>query len=251
MGTSSGEGLEKLLFELASGDRLAILNELKVNPLKMNEVARKLDLTTTENFRQLQRLSEAKLIQKHPEGTYTLTEYGKLVLQLLSALEVTNKHRDYFLTHDLNRLPTPFVNRIGELSGATLSMDTIEIINKAAHLVADAEKYVWGLGDNALESVGVAMAGAIQKGVKFRFMFHESLSPKYKPLLSETKTVEKRNLTTIPAMIVCTEKEAAICLYSLDGRIDYTGFIGKDPLFVNWIADLFEFYWEKASWCLP
>lgn len=246
-----GEDLAKLLFDLASEDRLAILHELSVNSLKMNEVARKLGLTATENFRQLQRLSEAKLIQKQPEGNYTLTEYGKLTLQLLPALEVTNKHKQYFLNHDIWRLPSAFISRIGEISGATLCMDTIENINRAAHLVAEAEKYVWGLGDKALDSIGVAMPESLKKGVKFRFMFHESLLPKYKPVLSELKMVEKRTLSNIPGMIFCTEKDAALCLYSTDNRMDYAGFFGNDPAFVNWTRDLFDFYWEKASRCLP
>jgi predicted transcriptional regulator len=245
-----GDGLEKLLFDLASEDRLAILKELSVQPLKMNEVARKLGLTATENFRQLTRLSEAKLIQKQPEGNYTLTEYGKLTLSLLPALEVTNRHKNYFLNHDLWRLPSSFISRIGELSGATLCMDTIENINRAAHLVEEAEKYVWGLGDRALESVGTVMPQVLQRGVKFRFMFHESLAAQYKPLLSELKIIEKRTLKQIPAMVFCTEKEAAICLYSTEGRMDYAGFFGKDTAFVNWVKELFEFYWQQANYCL-
>jgi predicted transcriptional regulator len=245
-----GDGLEKLLFDLASEDRLAILKELNVKPLKMNEVARKLGLTATENFRQLTRLSEAKLIQKQPEGNYTLTEYGKLTLNLLPALEVTNRNKDYFLNHDLWRLPPAFVSRIGELSGAALCMDTIENINRAARLVADAEKYVWGLGDKALDSIGVTMAESLKKGVKFRFMFHESLLAQYKPVLSELKMVEKRTLTSIPAMVFCTEKEAALSLYNMEGRMDYAGFYGNDPAFVNWTKDLFSFYWEKATYAL-
>jgi predicted transcriptional regulator len=123
---SSGEGIERLLFDLASENRLGILKALSQSRLKMAEVARRLDLTATENFRQLQRLSEAKLIQKLPNGEHTLTQYGKLTLHLLLALEFTHKHRDYFLTHDIWRLPSPFVNRIGELTGAALSMDTID-----------------------------------------------------------------------------------------------------------------------------
>jgi predicted transcriptional regulator len=245
------EGIEQLLFDLASESRLGILKELSQNKLKMAEVARKLDLTATENFRQLQRLSEAKLVQKLPDGEYTLSEYGKLALHLLPALEFSYKNRDYLLTHNIWRLPYQFVNRIGELSNATLSMDTIENVNRAAHVVAEAEKYVWGLGDKALESIGPAMAQGMAGGVKFRFMFHESLLPRYKPLLAEVPHVEKRTLSEIPAMIFCTEKEAAICLHNNEGRMDYTGFFGKDPLFVNWVKELFEFYWEKAQRCIP
>ena len=247
----SGEGIERLLFDLASESRLGILRELKDKNLKMNELGRKLDLTATEAFRQLQRLSEAKLIQKLPEGTYELTQIGKLTLQLLPSLEFIFKHKEYFLNHDIWRLPYSFVNRIGELSKGTLSMDTIENMNKAAHIVNEAEKYVWGIGDKALESIGPAMAEGIAKGVKFRFMFHESLLSKYKPVSGEAQFMEKRTLTEIPGMIFCTEKEAGICLPLTEGRMDYAGFFSKDQMFVNWTGDLFQYYWDRGKRCFP
>jgi predicted transcriptional regulator len=42
------ESIEKLFFELASESRLGILRKLNEKNWKMNDVARKLDLTTTE-----------------------------------------------------------------------------------------------------------------------------------------------------------------------------------------------------------
>ena len=71
-------GLEKLFFELASENRLCILRELQKENLKMQEIARRLDVTPTEAFRQLERLSTASLVQKQPDGTFTLAEYGNL-----------------------------------------------------------------------------------------------------------------------------------------------------------------------------
>ena len=91
----------------------------------------------------------------------------------------------------------------------------------------------------------------MRNGVKFRFMFHESLLTRYKPMLDEAPTIEKRTLTAIPGLVFCTEKEAALCLQTLDGRMDYTGFFGKDLAFVNWVKELFEHYWGKANRCIP
>jgi len=125
------ERIEKLYFELASESRLGILREINVAGGKMREIARKLDLTTTETFRQLQRLNEALLVQKQPNGDYTITEYGRFVLQLSSSFEFLYKHRQYFSTHDFRRLPYQFQNRIGELSSASLGTDTMENINLA------------------------------------------------------------------------------------------------------------------------
>ncbi len=248
---SNNEGIAKLLFDLSSESRLDILRELNLHSLKMNEIARKLDLTATENFRHLQRLSKIGLIQKLPDGNYILSEIGKLTLQFLPALEFIFKNKEYFLDHDIWRLPYQFVNRIGELSGATLSMDVIENINHAAQVMAEAEKFVWGLGDKAMEFVDPAMAKAMTSGVKFRYIFPESMLPKYKPKVDEMANVEKRTLSTIPAVIFCTEKEAAICLPTSAGRLDYAGFFGKDPMFVNWTKELFEFYWNRGQRCFP
>jgi predicted transcriptional regulator len=115
--------LDILFYELASQDRLAILKELCGSTLKMQDIARKLDLTATEASRQLQRMSQAKLIERGAEGTYATTQLGKLLLTLSTPMELAYKHDDYFLTHDLQCIPLPFVNRLGELSNSTLVAD--------------------------------------------------------------------------------------------------------------------------------
>src|SRR3989304_5882919 len=137
----NNEGIEKLFFELASESRLGILRELQKENLKMPEIARRLDVTATEAFRQLQRLSEALLVQKQPDGAFAITQYGKLVLQLSSSLEFISKYKDYFSTHDVMRLPIQFVNRLGELSHVNLCTDTIETLNKAEQAFIEAEQY--------------------------------------------------------------------------------------------------------------
>jgi len=87
MKLEDGEGVEKLFFELASESRLSILRELQNENLKMQEIARRLDVTATEAFRQLERLSAASLVQRQPDGAYALTQYGKLELHLSSSMD--------------------------------------------------------------------------------------------------------------------------------------------------------------------
>ena len=82
------ERIEKLYFELASESRLSILIELSKREGKMREIARKLELTTTEAFRQLQRLNDALLVQKTPQGTYCISEFWLLVLQFSAFLNL-------------------------------------------------------------------------------------------------------------------------------------------------------------------
>jgi len=242
------DGVEKLFFELASESRLGILRELQIENFKMQEIARRLDVTATEAFRQLQRLSEALLVQKQPEGTFAITQYGKLVLQLSSSLEFVSKHKDYFSTHDIMRLPCQFVNRIGELSQTNLIMDTMESINKGTQMFIEAEQYAWGLVEHGRgpELMGPIMNERIRKGVKVKMLIPESfLSTAIPPV--KVPNCEVRGLSDIPAIMAVTEKEAAVFFSLVGGRTDYAGFYGKDPIFLNWVKDLFLYYWDKGK----
>jgi predicted transcriptional regulator len=242
------EGPDRLFFELSNESRLGILRELQAKGLKMQEIARRLDLTTTDAFRQMQRLSEASLIQKQPDGSYTITQYGKLVLQLSSPLEFLLKHREYFLTHDLWCLPYQFVNRIGELSHATLSMDSIENLNEAQRMVEEAEQYMWGGGgEQPLRSVGLIAYEQKPKETKFKFLFPDKFLPDSQLPPKIAQNIEWRGLSDMPVNIVLTEKEAGISFRLIGGRADYAGFLGKDPIFINWVKDLFLYYWEKGT----
>jgi predicted transcriptional regulator len=58
--------LSDLHFQLSNADRRRIVEELLKENLKLNEVAKKLDITPTEAFRQLQRLTDAGLLEKIP-----------------------------------------------------------------------------------------------------------------------------------------------------------------------------------------
>jgi predicted transcriptional regulator len=140
------------------------------------------------------------------------------------------------------RIPYPFVNRMGELSKSTLSMDTADNINRAGHIFKEAENFAWLMAEKSLESVYLAMTERGPKGVRFRILFSEF--PQSYP---NAPTIEKRTLPSIPCIILCTEKEAGVCLASMDGRIDYAGFYSKDPMFINWARDLFLHYWDLGK----
>jgi len=247
MGEESG--LEKLFFELASESRLTILRELKKENLKMQEIARRLDVTPTEAFRQLERLSGALLVQKQPDGTFALAEYGKIVLQISTSLGLVSRYKEYFSMHDLMRLPSEFVNRLGELSNAKLEMDTVGALNKGAKWFTEAEQYAWGLGEGTIpEHMIPVMNQQVQRGIQMKMLIPLELLP----AVTQTgtpKNVEIRGLSDLPAVIAVTEKMAGVCFRQVGGRMDYAGFFGDDPAFHNWVKDLFLYYWEKSKRC--
>jgi predicted transcriptional regulator len=236
-------GAGELFLELSSETRLSILRELNANNLKTQEIANRENLTATEAVRQLQRLADASLARRNPDGAYAITGYGKTILQLSKHLEFLFRNKEYFSTHDLSQIPSRFVSRIGELANARLSMDTMETMDAGQRILREAEEFAWGLGEGHIPELMIpVMNGQVRKGLEMKFVTPESLIQNN----SSAQNVEIRGLGYIPAVIVLTEKEAAICFRFSEGRVDYAGFIGKDEAFLDWTKDLFLYYWDKA-----
>ncbi len=235
----NAEEVERLFFEFANKSRLDILRELQTSNLKMQEIARRLNLTATEAFRQLERLSSTSLIQRQPDGSYAITQYGKLELHFVYVMEFALKNKQYILSHDFWRLPEQFVNRIGELSQATLRMGLLESTTRSSQMIWQAEKYMWGISAEPMDQPFEDIAKQIPKGVQYKI-----LSPQ-PPI--KLPNLENRTILNSPVILAFTEKEAAICFRFVDGRVDYASFSGSDPAFTNWIKDLFLFYWERAK----
>jgi len=233
------DGVEKLFFELSSESRLNILNVLQKKELKMNEVARELDLTSTETFRQLQRLSESSLVQRQPTGAYTATQYGRLVIQFSASLDFFSGHRDYFLAHDLSILPRQFLARIGDISGAELVAGMLESTSRSSRMITSAEEYMWGISLEPLQQGFEELAKTIPEGVTYRFV--SPMPPARLPNL------ENRTFTGAAVALALTEKEAGVGFRFLDGRMDYASFYGGDGIFMAWARDLFNHYWERGK----
>jgi predicted transcriptional regulator len=246
------EGVDRVFYELASESRLSILQELLAKNYRMQELARKLDLTDTEAFRQLQRLCEALLIQRQPDGSYAITQYGRLLMQFSKSFEFASKFKQCLLTRNLWRLPEPFINRLGELTQASLNTDTIEMLNAADLLIKNVEKYLWVMSDKPMN----LMDGGITQRFKespftLRLLVDERSEPLFSHVPEIKGIIEKRVIPALPVVLVMSEKYAGINMPSVDGRTDSAIFYGKDPAFLKWASDLFLYYWEQGKSCHP
>lgn len=245
---ASPEKVDRLFLELSSESRLDLLRELETKQLRMGELARRLHLTATEATRQLKRMTDALLIRRLPDGAYTATPYGRLVLQMSPSLEFVSRHREYFATRDLSRLPYPFVNRLGELSQGTLHMETMESIVTGEQLMGQVKRYFWALVPGpGSELLGPTVRVQKIRGVDFRFAVPaEHLPPKAPPPGAEPD-FELRGLPQIPAILAATDVESFVSFPPIGGRWDYAGFYGGDPTFLQWTKDVFLHFWDQGK----
>ena len=98
---------------------------------------------------------------------------------------------------------------------------------------------MWGISPELLKDSTEVISQQIPKGVNYRI-----ISPQPPAKLSN---IEIRNHTEFPVILVVTEKEASLSFRFIEGRVDYASFSGNDPMFLNWIKDLFLYYWDQAQ----
>ena len=141
------ERLCDVYFELSNEYRLEILGKLEGETMNVTGIARDLDITTQECSRHLARLSEALLVKRDPEGGYSLSEYGRLSLKLISGQRFVSDHRGYFNAHTLEWLPLGLVNRIGGLQGGKPMGNVMLTFSLVENLIRDSGEYLLFIHD--------------------------------------------------------------------------------------------------------
>ena len=110
----------------------------------------------------------------------------------------------------------------------------------------NAKEYAWGIAEGRIpELMNPIMDEKISKGLKIKMVIEEKLLAKVPPI--KDSNVEIRGIKEIPAIMASTEKAATMCFRFNNKRVDYGGFYGTDPAFLNWVKDLFEYYWKNAK----
>lgn len=239
--------LSDLHFLLSNADRRRIIEELQDRHLKLNEVAKKLEITPTEAFRQLQKLTEAGLLEKLIDGRYRSTHYTRLVLESTTALDFLSRHREYFLDHDISLVPHQFRVRLGELSKTVLFTEPVTNINTATEVLKNAEERVDVMAEQRLEQHGHLLRQRGAEGVALRFLLQESMIDTIKEERKAADPVgETRFIPRICAMVIRTDKSVGIAFPRSDGKMDYQAFAGTDPESMRWADDLFEDQWKRG-----
>ncbi len=205
-------------------------------------------MTPTEAVRQLQRLTEAGLLEKMPEGKYRLTSYAKIVLDISSPLDFVARFREYFLTHDASLLPSEYRARLGELLEGRLMATTTETFNNTSEMIRNAKESIDATVEVGFEVHLQMMIQRLGQGVKVRWLTQESFLPKGKSMLGSEKLLpEMRTTPRLSGHVYVTDKAAAITLRQNDGSMSLSSIFSEDPSFRKWASDLFAYNWQNAK----
>jgi predicted transcriptional regulator len=243
------EALSQIFFELSHPRRLQVFHLLEGDGLRLSQVAEKVEVSTSEASRHLARLSRARLIQKTADQVYRPTPFGERILAFLPSLHFLTEQKDYFLTHDLSPLPPSLLLRLGDLQRCQRISGVGQFLKLAEEFFEKAEAFIWIIADQDFPSFHGRILRDYPENFDLRLIVPKGLEEtgEFRRLLAHLPA-QQRSLKKVKLALGVSEKEGAFLLPNLQGEVDYGLFFrGESPEFLQWLKDLFLWYWSAPS----
>jgi predicted transcriptional regulator len=238
--------VSKLLQVLSHPVKLEILKVITTQPEPADKIAQKVDISVEETAIHLDRLHEAGLVDREPDGTHRAAPLGQLTLSLLIDLDFVAKHWKHFRDLDLTLLPISFVGRLGELKESERMEGTVNNLQYAERVFGRAEKSILVIANEVMLDAVPIVREKISQGTEFRFVIDQTFKPP--PDFQATMPQLWRQVWKIPAATVVTDKEAMVFFLGRDLKVDYSvGFASKEPAFLKWCEDLVGHFWSEGD----
>jgi predicted transcriptional regulator len=246
-----------LLFELSHPVRYEILQLLSEKPLRLTKLGEKVDANNPEVSRHLDRLKNANLVKKNPDGSYYMTTFGEIMMPLLPTFSIIAAHPDYFLEHDLSLLPHSFIRRLGELGDCEISRGTPINLHRMEETAGTCTTRIYTMSNEFVSKVSENDPSisnpAVDSEFDFKWVLPESqledtnlmaMADQCGPSQDDHYRVVPR----VPLFISILDNEVLISFLDEKGRTDFSlCFCSKHPDALKWGMDLFHQIWDSGQ----
>lgn len=250
------EGVATDILQIASEQRLKIMLKLLEKNSNVTNMAKELDSTVAELYRNFERLMKSDLIYKDSNGNYNLATYGKAVCACIASLAFLSRNKKYFNGHDFGDLPTQFIQSIGALESGQYHKGFTKVIQQWKEICENANEYIFDiLFEEPLELVDPIVDKA-KHGVKINSIFSTStVIPKGRKELVSKPAIKKliadgiieRRMSDVNVVVILNEKEACVIFPTTNGDADMSSmFHSTEPTFHQWCLDYFKHCWNKS-----
>ena len=141
----SADKIASEFLELASEQRISIIQNLDESNYTISQMAKKLDATVPEVHRNFSRLTKSGFIAKNVDGSYSLTLFGQTVCEQIPWIVFNLENKKYFTEHNYETIPKKFVHRIGELSNSKLINGHLRVLETWNNIYKNSEKYIYNI----------------------------------------------------------------------------------------------------------
>lgn len=244
-----------------SDKRKNLLLLLMEGPRSIEQIKTSLNVTSKAMMPQIKILKKQGLVL-HKDGTYTLSDIGKLIignmLPLLNTLEVIEENKEYWASRETDIIPSELFMRLGELRECRviepdlnhlfdLPREFTENLIRSKCIMSSISYYhpLYSSLYSKLAKNGVEMEIVFTKAVFERLK--DDCREDLNTLLNSKKTIirifdESLQLPTIAV----TEKFMYLCLFDKQEKYDHRVVMSFDLSAIRWGRELFMYY-KKLS----
>ncbi|MBC7080905.1 MAG: winged helix-turn-helix domain-containing protein [Thermoplasmatales archaeon] len=250
---------------LISGVKMKILMSLLEGTKTSRQLMEEIGISLSSVLHTARELEDKKYIEERKEG-FVLTPAGKIVgqkvLDLTNSFYVTGKHKEFWLTHDVDGIPKQFIARIGEIRNTEIVKSSpknlLQVLALYVKHVSKAKELA-GISPVYVEEFSNLVKKLLNKGAKIRLVISKNIADKvfeaYKKEADEElrKKVEEGNLKIwliddVKIAMTVTESFVSIGLFNLDGTYDFSqDLVSYDEEAIEWGRELFEYYKSRAK----
>jgi predicted transcriptional regulator len=252
------EDYAQYFLEVSSEQRLKIIQLISEKEYRLSELSKKLDATSPEVHRNLERLQKSGFIVKNVKAHFELTTLGQMVLSLIPNLVFIIENKKYFLEHPINSLPHKFVSRFGELYECKLLTSYADVFEYWKKIYENSEEYICNILYDVpyFDDFTKPIYNSLSNGVKMKSIFYEKaivssargeVVKKLKKFIDDGD-IQRMMTKKIGAAVILNEKQSCLLFPNRDGKLDAGyAFVGDSFLFHQWCFDFFNYSWYTAT----
>lgn len=258
--TKDYEDVADYFLELASKQRLEILQRLATKPSKITTIAKEIGATVPEVHRNFERLAKSSLVEKGSNGVFQTSVFGSMVLEQIPSIMFMTKNEKYFTNHSFWNIPVKFIQRIGSLNDSEHIKGFVKIQECWKSIYKNAEKEILNILYEVPYSLEIMklLDDKIKSRVKLQTIFSENtVVPKERKQIIE-KSGFKKNIQDglferkmqkdVSCVLVLNEKEACLSFPKNINEPDVgEAFYGTASGFLEWCRDYFLYCWQSAE----
>ena len=254
------EKIVKVLFEIASEQRLNILLKLNEKSSKLSVMSKELGATTPEVKRNFDRLVKAKLIEKDSDNYFHLTVFGKIICEQIPFFLFLIENGKFFEEHNFGELPIKFIQRLGALQKTEHIKGFVKVLEKWQLIHKNAESYIYNILAEVpyVSDIIDTVLSQLKNEIIIRSIISEkAITPDERKNTFEKKEFQKfvkngllgrRMMKSVSVVILLNENESAIIFPDKNNNPDMNSmFYSSDPLFHDWCLDYFNDCWDDST----
>jgi predicted transcriptional regulator len=212
-----------------------------------------------EVHRNVSRLQDAGLIEKDPEGIFSLTTFGNTIIKQIPTFNYLSKYKEYFSEHVLGELPIKFIMRLGALDKCEFIKGIVAILERWKDIYREADQYIYEIVPQVpIDLIEPAVTRVKERAVKYSYVFPKNvIIPKgrkellkklgHNELLSKG-TIERRMVESVQVAVILNEKHASVLFPTQKGETDMNMmFFSSDLTFHEWCLDYFRYRWYGSD----